>query len=328
MKHSLLILNRRDVARTVTTGLAIKVVRDCFKAFAKNQTVMPSKVYLSLPAGDFRAMPAFVKPSSCGLKWVNVHPNNFKRKLPSVMAMILVNDPSNGVPLAVLEGGLITKLRTAAAGAVAAQALARKESKKAALIGCGAQAIPQIEALATLFRLKQVSVWGYRAEEASRLCKHLGRKFSRIAFKPFSSIERCVQDADIVVTITPSRHPLIKKAWIKPGTHINAVGADAPGKQELDARILSDAVVVVDEYDQAIHGGELNVPVSRGQFKPSQIHASLGEILIGRRTGRKNTREITVFDSTGLAIHDVALASAAVELAKKKKLGRRIAWFL
>ena len=323
------LLTQRDVARLLDARLAIKTVHEAFVAMARGETVMPSKIYLPLPGGnDFRAMPAFIRtPSACGVKWVNVHPKNPRRGLPTVMALIVINDPATGVPLAVMDGLLITKLRTAAAGAVAARALARAESRVVGLVGCGAQADAQIVALANVLTLAQVRVWGHASDEARRFCRRMARQLPRIRFEPVATVKQCVASADVVVTITPSHRPLVKRAWIAPGTHINAIGADAPGKQELDPRILQQALVVVDEREQAVHGGEINVPVSRGAFSPRQIHASLGDILIGRKRGRRTEQEITVFDSTGLAIHDIALGFAALRKAERAHLGQRIAWF-
>ena len=323
----MVLLTQRDVVRLVDVPMTIRVVRRAFEAMARGDTVMPPKVYLPLPGGsDFRAMPAFVRqPPACGMKWVNVHPRNRARGLPTVMAVIVINDPATGVPIAVMDGLLITKLRTAAAGAVAAQTLARPDSASVGLVGCGAQADAQVDALAAVFRLTRVRVWGYLAGEARRFCQRMRRRLPGIVFEPCGGIERCVRDTDIVVTLTPSRRPLVKRAWIADGTHINAIGADAPGKQELDHRILQQATVVVDERNQAIHGGELNVPISRRQFHPRQIHASLGEILTSRRAGRRSPRELTVFDSTGLAIHDVAVGAAMVRRARPLGVGRRIA---
>ena len=321
-----LVLTHQDVARLVDLPMAIRIVRDVFIAYAQGQASMPSKVYLPLPGGnDFRAMPAYVAhPPGCGVKWVNVHPKNPQRGLPSVMATIVLNDPATGVLLVVMDGLLITKLRTAAAAAVAAHALARKDSAVVGFVGCGAQEDAQVLALATLFRLRQVNVWGYRRGEAQRFCAVMQRCVPRVTWSPCRTIDVCVRGADLVVTLTPSRHPLVRREWLAPGVHLNAVGADAPGKQELDPRILQQATVVVDDRAQAVHGGELNVPVARRQFRPSDIHASLGEVLIGRRRGRRLAEEITVFDSTGLAIHDIALGAEVFRRAMRRGLGRRI----
>lgn len=329
MRHGTRILTERDVARLVDVRTAIRVVREAFKVMARGQAVMPPKVYLPLPRqSDFRAMPAYLsRPPACGVKWVNVHPHNRSRGLPTVMAVIVLNDPATGVPLAVMDGLLVTKLRTAAAAAVAAKALARPESSVVGLVGCGAQADAQLEALAVCFPLARVSVWGRTPGEAARFCAAMRRRMPRVQFAPSASVEHCVRGADLVVTVTPSRRPLVNRSWLSAGTHINAIGADAPGKQELDPRILRAATVVVDERVQAIHGGELNVPVSRGLYRPRDIHASLGEILIGRRPGRRRANELTVFDSTGLAIHDVAMGAEIVRRAAHRGVGRRVVLF-
>ena len=329
MKRATLVLTQRDVARLLDMRSTIRVVREACKAMARGETLMPPKLYLPLPGGnDFRAMPAFItRPPACGVKWVNVHPRNPQRGLPTVMAVIVLNNPATGVPLAVLDGLLITKLRTAASAAVAAQALARRNSRVVGLIGCGAQADAQLEALAELFPLSRVKTWGYFPGEAIRFCRAMRRRLPRVTFEPCATIERTVRDVDILVTLTPSRRPLVKRAWLAPGTHINAVGADAPGKQELEARIIQEAIVVVDDREQAIHAGEINVPIREHQFSPRHIHATLGEVLIGRRAGRRSPRELTVFDSTGLAIHDVALGSEIVRRATRLGMGRSLALF-
>lgn len=325
MAHPTLLLSDRDVTRVMDLASTIRVVEAAFRAMAHGQTAMPPKVYLPLPhQSDFRAMPAFLShPPACGVKWVNVHPGNRRRGLPTVMALIVLNDPATGVPLAVMDGLVITKLRTAAAAAVAARALARRESRTVGLIGCGAQADTQLLALAQVLRVARVKVWGREPWEAAQFCRRMRRRLPSVRMEAFARAQEATA-ADVLVTLTPSRKPLVKRSWIAPGTHINAVGADAPGKQELDPRILRHGLVVVDEREQAIHGGELNVAVSRGQFRPSQIHASLGEILIGRRRGRRLPGEITLFDSTGLAIHDIAVAAEVFRRARRRGLGRRI----
>ena len=329
MKPITLLLTQREIVQLVDVKTALRVVRSAFIAMARGETVMPPKLYLPLPhESDFRAMPAYVRrPPACGMKWVNVHPQNQRRGLPTVMAIVVINDPNTGVPLAVMDGLFLTKLRTAASAAVAAQALARRTSHTVGLVGCGAQADAQLLALKAVFQLTRVKVWGYLDGEAQRFCRRMRRLIPRVVFEPCGTIERCVRDVEILVTLTPSRRPLVKRAWLAEGVHINAIGADAPGKQELDPAILHDAVVVVDERQQAIHGGELNVPIARRQFQPSQIHATLGEVLLGRRPGRRFAREITVFDSTGLAIHDVALGAEVVRRAKRAHIGHPLAFF-
>jgi len=326
MRRGLLVLSGRDVARLIDIRAAIRIVRRAFIAHAEGGASMPSKVYLTVPRGDFRAMPAaMVRPASCGIKWVNVHPANPRRGLPTVMAMILLNDPATGAPLAVMDGLLITKFRTAAAGAVAAARLSPRTAATVGLVGCGAQADAQLDALKAVRPIRTVNVWGYRPGEARAFCARAARRLG-LALRPVPTVEACVRGAELVVTLTPSRRPLIRRSWLSPGAHVNAIGADAPGKQELDPAILRDAVVVVDERAQAIHGGEVNVPIRRGQFHPGRIAASLGELLAGRIRLRRRPGQLSVFDSTGLAIHDLALAQAVLARARRRRIGRWIPW--
>lgn len=329
MMQTTCLLTQRDVARVTTPARMIDVIRRAFMATERGDAHMPPKVYLPLPHGaDFRAMPAaLTRPPACGIKWVNVHPQNRARGLPTVMALIILNDVRTGFPLAVMDGQLITKLRTAASAAVAADALARPESRVVGLVGCGAQADAQLIALAEVRRIRAVRVWGWLHGEAARFCASMRRRLPRVVFTPEARIQDTVQRADIVVTVTPARRPLIRRGWIAPGTHLNAIGADGPGKQELDPAILRDALVVVDDRTQAVHGGELNVPVSQGRYNPRKIHAELGAVLVKSRPGRRRASEITVFDSTGIAIHDVAAGYEVYRRATRAGLGRFIRFF-
>jgi alanine dehydrogenase len=258
------------------------------------------------------------------MKWVNVHPQNPRRGLPSVMGVVLLNEARTGRLLAILDGEWLTKVRTAAAAAVASKALARPRARVMGLVGCGAQAPYQVLAVAEVFRIKEVRLWGYRPHEAPALARRLRRYLPGVVLRPVSTVREAASGVDILTTVTPSSQPLVKAAWVSLGTHINAIGADAPGKQELEHRLLKQACIVVDEPEQACHGGEINTAIRRGILTPRAIQASLGEVLSGKRPGRKAAHTITVFDSTGLAIHDVALAHAAYRLAVRRGLGRKL----
>jgi len=322
-KRRTLILSQKDVAKLIDIKGAIKAVEEAFREYGHGRAQMPAKIYLDLPEwkGDFRAMPAYVgKFKLATLKWVNAHPLNPRVGLPAVMAVLIASDPKTGFPLCIMDGTLATSLRTGAGGAVAAKYLARKNSRTIGLVGCGVQARAQLQALREIFNIKDVRVWGKE--------KALMRKFIREMKKigetmtAAANIKNCVAAADIVVTTTPSRKPVVRSRWIKDGTHINAIGADAPGKEELDPEILRRAKVVVDDWDQASHSGEINVPINRGILKKKDICATLGAVVAGKRKGRTSLREVTVFDSTGLAIQDVAIASLIYKAALKKKTGR------
>lgn len=302
-------LTDSKIRELITIPEALRISEQAFKAHGQNKVQMPAKIYLHLDSyrGDFRAMPAYLeKPQACGIKWVNVHPENKKHGLPSVMALIILNDPKTGLPLAVMEGTFITNLRTGAAGGIAAKYLARKDSSRIALIGCGAQARTQLMALNEIFDIETVFLYDCLKNQTAVFLKKT--RHLKLRMTVSDSIQDCVREADIVVTATPSRRPILKAQWIQKGTHINAIGADAPGKEELEAALLKRAKVVVDDITQACHSGEINVPIASGIFKSKDIHASLGEIIAGKKKGRASPEEITIFDSTGLAILDIAVA--------------------
>jgi alanine dehydrogenase len=270
---------------------------------------MPPKAYLSLEQGDLRAMPAAVS-GAAGMKWVNSHPQNPLLGLPTVMAVLIVNDPATGYPLAVMDATDLTAYRTGATAAIAAKYLARKDSRTLGIVGAGKQVYTQLMAHAELFDLKLVKAFD-RSETATQRFIQSFPQFDIQA----TSLEEAVA-ADILCTLTPARCPVVRCEWVKPGTHINAVGADGPGKQELDPLILKEAMVVVDNMEQAINGGEINVPLKSGLYDVGQVYGTLDEIVVGKKPGRKDEGMITVFDSTGLAIEDIAVASLVYIKAK------------
>lgn len=305
-------ITEKTVRRLLDERTAFRLAHEAFELVASGKTRMPAKIYLELPGrppGDFRAMPAFLegkKGKACGMKWVSVFPENPQRHQPTVNGTVLLNSPLTGELLAVIEAKTITALRTAAAAAVATKLMANPGPRKLALVGAGLQAEHQLRALTHLYRFHSISVWGHNPGEAAVFCRRFRRAIPALA--PAADIRACVNSADIIVTCTPSHRPLVRKTWIKPGVHINAIGADAKGKEELDPAILRIAKVVVDEWEQASHSGEINVPVSRGLFSRRHLHAELSEIVAGKKRGRASGGEITVFDSTGLAILDIYFA--------------------
>ncbi len=288
----------------------IPAVENAFRQWALGKAQMPPKSYLTVDKGDFRAMPASL-PGAAGMKWVNVHPENPSRNLPTVMAVIIYSDPETGYPLAVMDGTDITAYRTGAASAVASKYLARKDASTLGLVGAGRQAHTQLMAHAALYDLKLVKVYDLSEASASRLIK----AFPQYRIEAHTLPE--VMDSDIVCTVTPAHSPVVRKEWVKPGVHINAVGADAHGKEELDPEILNEAVIFVDDMRQASTSGEVNVPLDKGLLDPNRIRGSLGDVVAGTKKGRTNDREITVFDSTGLAIEDIACAHMIYEKVKR-----------
>jgi len=317
-----IVLTSEDVKSLLNMGETIEAVEKAFELHGKGLTQMPPKVYLDFEDGDLRAMPAFLN-GKAGVKWVNSHPNNPKKGLPTVMAVLILNDPETGFPLAIMDATHITNYRTGGASAVASKYLARKNSKVFGFVGCGMQSYTQFLALREVFDVKLVKVYDVNEKNAERFISFCEENDVEARFE---SIER-VCDCDVLTTTTPSRRAIVKSDWIADGTHINAVGADAKGKQELDESLLLKAKVVVDDLDQALHGGEINVAISKGILKPDMIHASLGEIVAGLKPGRVDENEITIFDSTGLAIQDVAVAGVVYEKALKRGVGLKLKLF-
>ena len=309
-----LLLNSKDIRNLIVMEEVIPVVETAFKELAEGNGTMPSKVYLTVKDGDFRAMPAAL-PGAAGMKWVNVHTGNPSKGLPTVMAVLIYNDPTTGYPLAIMDATESTAFRTAATSAIASKYLARKGSKTLGIVGAGRQAYTHIMAHRVIFEFKEIRVFDIFPEAVTRLMKGL----------PDSPIKECSLEetvkSDIVCTLTPAHQPVVKNQWLLPGTHINAVGADAQGKEELEPSILNNAWVIVRCLRQASHGGEINVPISKGLFKKQQIYATLGEIITGRKTGRPDNQIITVFDSTGLAIEDIAVGRLLYEKAKRLGTG-------
>jgi alanine dehydrogenase len=309
------------ISELISMREALEVTERAFRLRASGQTVMPPKLYLELAAygGDFRAMPAFID-GAAGLKWVSVYPENQQRGLPTVMATIILSDPASGRTLAVMDGTFITNLRTGAAGGVAVKYLARKDTSVIGLVGAGAQARSQLLAInEVVAHISEVRVFDARADASRRYAEEMGARLG-LRIRPVATASEAAQ-ADIVVTTTPSRAPIVMAADIKPGTHINAIGADAPGKQELEPEILLRAgKIVVDDREQAAHSGEVNVPLSQRLINRARIYASLGEVVLGTKQGRQSEDEITVFDSTGLAILDIACAKLAYDKARARGL--------
>jgi len=207
-----------------------------------------------------------------------------------------------------------------AAGEISAKYLARPDSKKLGIIGAGRQAYTQLMAIKSILDIEEVGVYCRTASTREKFAKKASREYG-IDVIPTSTAEEAVKDKNIIVTATPSIKPIIRSEWIPPGVHICAIGADAPGKQELDPRILIKGRVFVDSWKQASHSGEINVPLKEGILSEDDIIGTLGQVIIGEIPGRTKNDEITIFDSTGLSIQDMATASLIYRRASKEKRG-------
>lgn len=309
------VLDAKTIRELVGIKDVVDTVEEIFKAYGRGDVRMPCKIYLDVSGGDFRAMPASV-PGLAGIKWVNVHPGNSALGLPAVMAMILINDPKTGRPLGLLDGTWITQARTGAAAAVATKHLARPDAETVGMIGCGGQSETMLRAIASVMKIKKL----YLADKDHDRAAALAAKFTDLDVHLVDS--QLAAASDVVCTLTPSRAPIVMADWIQPGTHINAMGADAAGKQELDPELIKSARVFVDDWTQAAHSGEINVPLKNGVI--DKVAGSICDLLIGKIEGRKTVDEITIFDSTGLAIQDMAVARVVWEKANQNGAGVKL----
>ncbi len=322
-----ILLNQSQVKELTTMKEIIENVETAYKFHAERKVQMPPKEYIFYKKfrGDLRIMPCFVRGlNESGVKNVNVHPDNPRKYgLPTVMAMIELVDPKTGFPVSVMDGTWITDMRTGAAAGVATKYLARDNSEVLGLVGAGVQALTGLEAIMEVTDIKEVRVSCRTCETRDIFAQRASEKYG-IPVKSVDTIKEAVQGADVLLTTTPAREPVVKSKWISPGTHINAMGADAPGKQELDSHILQKSKIIIDCWDQASHSGEINIPVQEGIVRQSDIHGKIGDVITGSIPGRTSDEEITVFDSTGLAVQDIVTAWNVYEKALQKGIGQKM----
>jgi ornithine cyclodeaminase/alanine dehydrogenase-like protein (mu-crystallin family) len=297
------VMGKGSLLRAVPAGTAVDAVSRAFLAHYRGEWEMPSKVYVgAYPAGDFRAMPAQGDGRTM-LKWVTSFPGNPANGLPTVMALVIVSSAVDGRPLALLEGATVTALRTGAAAVLAAEVLARPDASTASVIGLGPNGHASVRAFLARGR-KDVIVWDIDDARTAAVADELGVRAA-------GSREEALA-ADIIVTVTPGHEPLFPEGTLRPGQHVSLMGADGPGKAEIASAELTRCAVFCDSWEQASHGGELAHAVEAGLLAREQVR-EIGAVLAGEVPGRQADDEITVFDSTGLAIQDLAIALTAIE---------------
>jgi alanine dehydrogenase len=300
-----------NVLEAVSPERALEAVREAFIAYARGDWTMPPKVYVpAYPAGDFRAMPALGGGHAL-LKWVTSFPGNPADGLPTVTGLVLLSDASNGLLKAALDAGAVTALRTGAAAVLAAETLGRPDAAAAAVIGAGVNG----EAAARTFaaRGRRVLLWDVDESRAQAVAARLGAEVA-------ANREEALA-ADALVTVTPGREVVLAEGALRPGQHASLMGADGPGKAEIAVGELARVRVFCDDWEQASHNGDLVHGVEAGVLAREDV-TQLGDVLTGTEQGRESEDDITVFDSTGLAIQDLAIALAALERADELDLQR------
>ena len=292
-------LSARHVEAAVSPERALEAVRDAFVAYARGEWSMPPKVYVpAYPAGDFRAMPALGAGHAL-LKWVTSFPGNPARGLPTVMGLVLLSDASNGVLRAVLDAGAVTALRTGAAAVLAAETLGRSDAETAAVVGAGVNGVAAARTFVA--RGRDVALYDLDRARADQAAEELG---AQVADRDEALA------ADLLVTMTPGHEILLPAGTLRPGQHVSLMGADGPGKAEIAVEELVRARVFCDDWEQASHAGDLTRAVKAGAIGRDDV-TQLGDVLAAKAPGRQSDDDVTIFDSTGLAIHDLAVALAA-----------------
>lgn len=320
-----LVLSGRDVARALTLERCVDAVAEAFVAHHRGEGRAYPVVREVLPMGGIFGVKSgyLATADALGLKAGGFWASNAEAGVPTHQSAALLFDPATGQLRAVLDANVITVLRTAAAGALAARELAPPDTRVAAVIGAGTQAIAQTHALKWA-RPALATVRVFARGDASYRRFREGVAALRVEVEPCLSIESAVDGVDAIVTATPSWRPLVRREWVSPGAYVAAFGADTAGKQELDPELLRDALVVVDDWEQARTIGECQHAHRLGFLPREAVHGELGAVLAGELPGRRDDSRVTVFDSTGIALQDLAASVAAIEAASELGLGRRV----
>ena len=331
------ILSREEVMQVVEMQAIIDKVKEVYTLRSEGRTeVWPTSFY-EFEAGkaDMDIKSGYLKDTKIfGHKTVSWFGENKAKGLPDLSAMISIFDATTGLPIGVLDGAYITGVRTGAAGAIGAKYLARPESENLVVLGSGNQATFQIAATLTLFpNLKNVFVVNALSFDDAksfvnnlpkRLTEELKVDISKVNIEAREDLDKTVSEADIIITVTPSRKPVIKKEWVKAGTHFSCIGSDAEGKEEIEPEIFSGAKIFVDDTAHCIEAGEIEIPLKQGIIKEEDIVSEIGDLILGRVSGRTSEDEITIYDATGMAVLDLAVGKAVLDLAESKGIGTDI----
>lgn len=324
----MLILNSQDVKTTVPMKEAIEAMKNAYASLSSGMAVAPQRIHLSIPSHDAISlfMPAYMKNESeeaLAIKVVSLYPKNPSRGLAYIQAAVLVIESHTGRAIALLEGSTLTAIRTGAGSGASIDLLARKDSKVLAIFGAGPQGKTQLEAACAVRDIEKVFIYNPTVEKAEKFVKEMSAIHANIhvAKNPKEAIE----GADIICTATGSKQPVFDDKDVKVGTHISAIGAYTPEMQELPIETVARSKIVVDSFETVMsEAGDIVKALKANLITEKNIHAELGEIVLGKKVGRENDSEITFFKSVGNAVQDVAAAQVALKNAKKMKIGQEI----
>lgn len=333
-RREVLVLREPEIRSLLDPASCIEAVESAFTVYATGGAELPAVIHLEVPErrAEIHVKAGYIRGGACyAVKIASGFPGNPERGLPASDGMVLVFDARSGAPAAfLLDNGFITDLRTGAAGAVAAKHLARRDVGAVAVVGSGAQARFQVECLARVRAFRELRVWGRRPERARACAEDLARRPGLLPpgcrSGAAATVEEAVRGADVVITVTASREPLVRAGWIAPGALVVAVGSDGPDKQELDVEVLARADrIVADSLAQCLRLGEIHHAVARGAIGQERVGSELGEITAGKKPGRGSDGEIIVCDLTGVGVQDVAAAGLVLERARAAGIGETLA---
>ncbi|HYM39430.1 MAG TPA: ornithine cyclodeaminase family protein [Thermoplasmata archaeon] len=315
-----------DIRKLAGPGEALAAVREAFRKLARGEAVLPGILGIDIPETRTEAhvKGAFLKGSPYfSVKTASGSYDNPTRGLPVSGGLVLVFDAATGFPRAILfDNGYLTDLRTGAAGALAADVLAKREVDRVGIIGVGTQARYQLAALLGVRHPTTVLAFGRSTAKAAAYAREVESRHG-VRVTVAQTLEKAVRGSDIVITVTPSTQPLVQAEWVQDGTHITAVGSDGPEKRELDVRVLQKAdKIVADRLEQCLRLGEIHHAVEEGVLAKEDVYAELGEIVAGVKPGRESDDEITIADLTGVGVQDAAVANLVVEEAFRRGLGQ------
>jgi alanine dehydrogenase len=319
-----LILGRTDMIGLLTPSEYNDCVENAFRMHGLGRVYMEPKGHIVLDRypGEWEVMPSYIEePEAAACKWVSIREENAKYGLPAVFSILIYTDPETGFPLAICDGSHHTLMRTGASAAVSAKWLARKDSKVLAIVGAGSVGQGTLATCDAVFPWQDVRVWSRTQESVDRFLESQRPRFPHLSLTGSTDLEQVVRGADVVVTGTHARGGIVDDSWIAPGTHIAALGADLEGEQELDPRILQRARIFVDDIRQCRSDGEINVALREGLISEGDVVGEIGKVIAGLLEGRRSDDEVTVFDSTGIALQDSATVPLEYERAVAAGVG-------
>jgi ornithine cyclodeaminase/alanine dehydrogenase-like protein (mu-crystallin family) len=323
VSQPIILLSRRDLATLMPFGAYVDAVAEGFRLLAQGRALLPAPMHLPTEAGGFHVKAGGLPtgPGYVAFKANANFPNNrITNGLPTIQGAILLFNSNTGSPVALLDSIEITIKRTGAATAVAARHLARPESRVATVIGCGEQGRIQLEALRHVLDLERV----FLLDRDPKATAELAAGMTDIKAETASSLREATLSSDVIVTCTPAKTPFLEVDDVRPGTFVAAIGADNPEKSEIAPALMARARVITDVTAQAAHMGDLHHAINARAMRAADVHAEIGEIIDGRKPGRTNAQEITIFDGTGVGIQDVAASVRAYELALERGAGTRV----